>query len=342
MRTDLKQLLLIVILAFNSCTEKKYPSEVMTVTGPIRTDSMGLTLEHEHAIVDFTGAEQVTQPQYPITTALDTILPYFQDIKSYGVNTFIECTPNYIGRDVIMLKEISVQTGIHIITNTGYYAAADKKYIPKHAYYETTTQLADKWIEEWVNGIDATGIKPGFIKLGVGKGPLDSLEQKIVNAGAITHLATGLKIAIHTGGYAAAMDEIKILKDHRVSPKALIIVHSQNMSGEEQLELAKKGAWISLDGINSSPESIYKYTQFLINLKNKNLLDKTLISQDAYWQVMKNDLDELYFEHHGSSYSAIFHDLLPSLKNAGFLQEDINQLLVKNPAKAYKIEVLKN
>ena len=56
---------------------------------------------------------------------------------------------------------------------------------------------------------------------------------------------------------------------------------------------------------------------------------------------MKDDQDELYFEHHGSSYAAIFKALIPSLKSAGFLQEDIDLLLMKNPANAYKIEVLK-
>jgi predicted metal-dependent phosphotriesterase family hydrolase len=315
--------------------------QIMTVTGPIDTEMMGITLEHEHVIVDFTGAEKVLQPQYAVEYAMDTILPYMSKLKNYNIKTFIECTPNYIGRDVKLLKELSIKTGINILTNTGYYAAANKKYIPEHAYNETSQQLADKWIEEWINGIDATGIKPGFIKLGVGKGPLDELEQKIVHAGAITHLSTGLKIAIHTGGAAAAEDEIEILIENNVDPGALIIVHAQNTSTDDQVALAKKGAWISLDGIKSSPQSIYDYTQMLINLKNKKLLDNTLISQDAFWQVMKNEHEEIYFEHHGSPYSAIFKGLIPSLKNAGFTPEEIDQLLIENPAKAYKIEILK-
>ncbi len=335
-------IILLSLFFFISCTFTRPESKghIITVTGPIDTEMMGITLEHEHVIVDFTGAEKVLQPQYAVEYAIDTMLPYMNNLKNFNIQTFIECTPNYIGRDVKLLKELSIKTGINILTNTGYYAAADKKYIPAHAYHETSQQLADKWIEEWINGIDATGIKPGFIKLGVGKGPLDELEQKIVRAGAITHLATGLKIAIHTGGAAAARDEIEILKEQNVDPAALIIVHAQNTSLEDQVELAKKGAWISLDGVKSSPQSIYDYTQMLINLKNNKLLDQALISQDAYWQVMKNDNGEIYFEHHGSPYSAIFKGLIPSLKNAGLTPEEIDQLLIENPARAYKIEIL--
>jgi phosphotriesterase-related protein len=328
---------------FYNCTSSKIESTniIMTVSGPIEASSMGLTLEHEHVVVDFTGAELVQQPQYPIDQALDTLLPYFEKLKTHGVKTLIECTPNYIGRDVKLLKALSHKTGIHFLTNTGYYAAAGKKYIPAHAYHETAEQLSQKWTEEWVNGIDATGIKPGFIKLGVGQSSLDSLEQKIVSAGAMTHLATGLKIAIHTGGAAAAFDEVEILEAHGVDPGALIIVHAQNIPADEQLALARKGAWISLDGINESPESIIKYTNFLVTLKNEGFIKQTLISQDAYWTVEKNESNDIYFQHHGSPYSAIFDILLPALKKAAFSQNDIDQLLIGNPAAAYKIEILK-
>lgn len=338
----MKKALLFITILIYSCSPDSGQNafKIMTVTGPIDADNMGVTLEHEHATVDFIGAEKVDQPQYPTQYAFDTLLPHFDELKKYGVSTFIECTPNYIGRDVVLLKKLSKATDLHILTNTGYYAAADKKYIPKHAYHQTAQQLADKWIEEWVNGIDATGIKPGFIKLGVGKGPLDELEQKIVKAGAITHLATGLKIAIHTGGVDAANDEMSILNQSGVDPSALIIVHSQNIPAEEQVLLAGKGAWISLDGVNESTESIYKYTKFLINLRNNDLLDQTLISQDAYWQVAKNEQGKIEFTYRGSPYSAIFTDLIPSLRNVGFTQEEIDMLLIANPATAYRIEVM--
>lgn len=335
--------LFIGILLFLSCATKKdqITNLIMTVNGPIEASDMGLTLEHEHAIVDFTGAEQFQQPQYPIEQALDTLIPYFEKLKSFGVKTMIECTPNYIGRDVKLLKALSYQTGMNFLTNTGYYAAAGKKYIPAHAYHETAEQLAQKWTEEWVNGIDATGIKPGFIKLGVGQSALDSLEQKIVTAGALAHLATGLKIAIHTGSADAAFDEVDILEAHGVDPKALIVVHAQNMPVKDQLALAQKGAWISLDGINESPESISKYTDYLVQLDKNGYINQTLISQDAYWSVEKDESDEIYFQHHGSPYSAIFDVLIPALQNAGFSSEDINQLLISNPAKAYEIKILK-
>lgn len=328
---------------FISCTQvtSVEKDQIMTVNGLIHKTEMGIALEHEHVVVDFTGAEKVTQPQYPLQLALDSLLPHFRDLSRYQVKTLIECTPQYIGRDVKLLKEMSRETSLNLLTNTGYYAAADKKYLPAHTYTETAEQLAKRWIGEWTDGIEGTEIRPGFIKLGVGKNRLDDIEQKLVEAGALTHLATGLKIAIHTGSAAAAQDEIDILKKHGVSPEALIIVHAQNATDTEQVHLAKQGAWVSLDGIFNSPKSIYRYSRSLVRLKGENLLHRVLISQDAYWQVMNREDNTIYFERMGSSYSAIFEVLIPALLDKGFTQEDIDQLLITNPGEAYKIEVLR-
>ena len=329
--------LVFFIFSCNAADQTKN-AQIITVTGPIETSALGITLEHEHVLVDFMGAEKVKQPQYDIEQALDTLLPYFIELKNMGVQTIMECTPNYIGRNVLLLEAISRKTGLNILTNTGYYAAANKKFLPAHTYTESPEQLAMRWIEEWENGIDGTGIRPGFIKLGVGKDHLDSTEQKIVTAGALTHLNSGLKIAIHTGGADAANDEIDILEQNGVAPKALIVVHAQNMSSKQLIQVAKRGAWVSLDGVKEDPIVQKKYVHYLLELKQQGLLNKTLISQDAYWSVEPKESGFVEFERHGSPYSAILVDLISSLKDSGFTQAHIDQLLFENPAEAYKIE----
>ena len=336
---------LIAISIFTSCnpSQQNVPSEIMTVTGPIDAHLMGSTLHHEHIATDFIGAEKVQQPQYPVSQAAEHILPYLKDLKASGIHTFIECTPEHIGRDVLLLKSLSELSGLNIMTNTGYYAAVDKKYLPAHVFTETAEQLSQRWIKEWTDGINGTEIKPGFIKLGVGKNHLDSIEQKIVRAGARTHFQTGLIIAIHTGSAIAANDEIDILVEEGVDPRALIVVHSQNTSSKEQIQLIKRGAWVSLDGINQKPETIDKYIDFLVVLKKENLLNKVLISHDDGWAVVQKEDGSIGFELFGNGnekpFSTIIDILIPKLKDLKFTQDDIDQLLVTNPAEAYKIEV---
>ncbi|NJN24925.1 MAG: phosphotriesterase [Cyclobacteriaceae bacterium] len=338
----MKLLSLFFLILWYGCQTDR--PKIMTVTGPIHPGEMGLTLEHEHVTTDFIGAEKTKQPQYPVDTALAKLLPFFVELKASGVQTLVECTPAHIGRDVLLLREISQKTGLNILTNTGYYAAVQKKYLPAHAYSETARELAKRWISEWETGIDGTGVKPGFIKLGVGKSQLDTMEQKIVRAGALTHLETGLKIAIHTGSGLAANDEVDILAGEGVAPGALIVVHAQNCSSEDQISLAQRGCWISLDGIGAKPDKIERYLGFLLALKEASLLHRVLISHDNGWAVIKNEDGCIGFEMFGADgakpYAAIFDSLVPALMNAGFTREEIDLILVQNPSAAFTIEKL--
>jgi hypothetical protein len=41
-----------------------------------------------------------------------------------------------------VLKRLAQETGLHIVTNTGYYGGANDRFVPKHAYNETADQVA--------------------------------------------------------------------------------------------------------------------------------------------------------------------------------------------------------
>ena len=221
----------------------------MTVNGAIPAGEMGVTLEHEHIMVDFIGADSITPDRWNRSEVARIALPYLLQIKELGCRTIIECTPAYLGRDPLMLKEISSSSGLNILTNTGFYGAGNNKYIPAYAFDETADQLAERWTKEWENGIDDTKVKPGFIKIGVGPESLSEFHKKLVEAAARTHLKTGLTIASHTGPSVPAFEQIEILKKEGVSPEAFIWVHAQNEKDlSAHIKAAKLGAWIGLDG----------------------------------------------------------------------------------------------
>ncbi|MEO5889781.1 MAG: hypothetical protein ABIQ31_05980 [Ferruginibacter sp.] len=318
---------------------------VMTVSGQVNIDKLGIVLPHEHIVTDFTGAEKVTQPQYNRMDAYHVILPALMKLKAHGVSLITECTPNYIGRDVRLLQQLSDGSGINIMTNTGYYSAVGQKYLPQHAFDESIDQLAARFLKEWQEGIDGTGIRPGFIKLGVDGGPLKEVEKKIIKAAAQTHLKSGLKIAIHTGDDLAAREEYAILTGEGIAPQGFIWVHAQNdKTGDTQIELAKKGCWVSLDGINATDASIREYSDHLMRLKKNGLLNKVIISHDDGWAVNKNEHSgsvtlDLFKNGNTIPYQSIFTSLEPYLLKNGFTKEDLSMLMIKNPAKAYAIKV---
>ena len=218
---------------------------VMTVLGPISPGQLGSTLPHEHVLVDFIGADTVSRDRYDANEAYAVALPHLRRAKALGCQALVECTPAYLGRDPQLLARLAKATGLHILTNTGYYGAAKDQYVPRHAYDESADQLAGRWVKDWTDGIEGTGIRPGFIKTGVDAGPLSAIDRTLVQAAARTHKRTGLAIASHTGGTRAALEQLEILAQEKVRPDAFIWVHAQSdWELESRVEAARKGAWI--------------------------------------------------------------------------------------------------
>jgi phosphotriesterase-related protein len=206
--------------------------KVMTVNGVIDSGDLGFVLTHEHVLVYFIGAEQAGKHRYDEDEAFAVILPHLERAKELGCETFVECTPSYLGKDPLLLKRLSA--GMHLLTNTGYYGAAADHYVPAHAYSETADQLARRWVEEWEEGIDGTGVRPGFIKIGVDPQPLSEIDEKLVRAAARTHHQTGLTIMSHTSLATPAREEIAVLKEEGGSPAAWIWTHAQNETDNDQ------------------------------------------------------------------------------------------------------------
>lgn len=314
-----------------SCNTKEL--HIITVTGEIPVSAIGKTLHHEHILVDFIGADSTGYFRWNKNEVVEKVLPYLLEIKKLGYKTLVECTPAYLGRDPELLKILSEKSGIQIITNTGYYSAVGGKFIPQHAYTETAEQLAQRWINEAKNGIEGTGIYPGFIKIAVERSPLQEINRKVVEAACITHKATGLVIMSHTGPAVPAFEELEILKEYGVAPSAFIWTHANNEKDNNRLiEAAKQGAWIAFDSFKNN--SLEQFIEFTLLMKKEGLLNRLLFSHDAGWYKPG--------EPNGGDfrgYTDIEEFLIPALEKNGLSQHDIYQIFNVNPAEAFKIKV---
>ncbi|NQU82284.1 MAG: phosphotriesterase, partial [Bacteroidetes bacterium] len=144
---------------------------------------------------------------------------------------------------------------------------------------------------------------------------------------------TGLTIASHTGPAIGAFEEIEILKEEGVDPSAFIWVHAQvEENVEYHVKAAQMGAWISFDGLGwEKPEA---YVRLLANMKSQDLLNKVLISHDAGWYHVGEPNGGNFI-----GFTTLFNKLLPALKDSGFTDNEINLLLVINPAEAFSVRV---
>ncbi len=304
---------------------------VETVRGPITPAEMGVTLVHEHVLVDFVGADQVSRTRYDADEAFRTVLPRLQELKQRGCRTLVECTPAWLGRDPLLLRRLSEASGLHVLTNTGYYGAAQDRFLPAHAFRETARQLADRWTAEHRNGIEGTGIRPGFLKIGVDAGPLSDVDRKLVEAAARCQLETGLAIAVHTGDGTAALEILATLGREGVSPEAWIWVHAGNAHDRPTHDwAARQGAWLEFDKLG--PATLAEHVDAVLELAHRGHLDRLLVSQDAGWYHVGEPGGGEYRPH-----TFLFDAFVPALRERGFGDGEIRTLLVDNPSRAFAI-----
>jgi phosphotriesterase-related protein len=263
------------------------------------------------------------------------MLPRVKEAADRGWKSFFDCTPAFIGRDPRVLRRLSGETGIRFFTNTGWYGAAGDKFLPASAFEESAGQLAARWAAEWHEGIEGTGIRPGFIKIGVDAGPLSAIDRKIVVAAARAHLLTGLTIACHTGEGTAALETLDAVEGEGVSADALIVVHADGIKpADVQARLAARGAYVELDGVGGRP--VESHVAMIIALLEAGHGGRLLLSHDAGWYTAG---EEDGGKDRVRPFTALSDHLLPALEDEGVKPGILRGLVEENPWRAFQVRV---
>jgi phosphotriesterase-related protein len=301
---------------------------IMTVRGEIPAARMGITLPHEHILVDFIGADKVSPSRYDPDVVFKTMLPHLTAARKRGVGTFIDCTPNFLGRDPILLRRLSTAAKLHIVTNTGLYK---EPYLPAYAFSESADQLSERWIKEAESGVGKTEIRPGFIKIAVNPGRLIPIQQKIVRAAARTSKQMGMVIACHAGNGPAALEALGILREENLRPDRFIFVHAEGETERKyHVDLARAGAWVEYDAVGWRP--INDHVRLISAFLGDGLINRLLVSHDAGWyHVGEKDGGEI------KPFTPLLAELVPALEKEGMTSHQKERILFENPRRAFGI-----
>jgi phosphotriesterase-related protein len=316
-------------------------AQVMTVKGAIDAADMGVTLAHEHLFADLRAyAEQQQAISIDEDEVVDVVLPHLRRIVELGCRTLVDCTATHLGRHPRLIRRLSDASGLHMLTVTGNYLSADRRFMPPYVEEDSTESLAQRWIDEWEHGIDGTGIRPGLIKLGVEGGPLPAIEEKLLRAAILAHRESGLAIAVHIGPWcetqagwnaASALAQVRLLEKEQIDPSAWIWMHAQNEGDAAQrVAVARRGGWVSLDGFRAGEEA--RYVRMVAELREAGVLDRVLVSQDAGWYTAGEPRGGEFVP-----FDALFTALVPALRSHGLREEEIETLLIGNPARAFSL-----
>lgn len=301
---------------------------IHTVLGSISPEKLGTTLMHEHIMCDYSGADFVNPDQYRREEIVETMLPYLLKLREAGCDAFVDATPEGSGRDVKVLQECSIRSGLHIITATGTFK---EKAVSTKIRVATIDQIAEMWVKEFREGINDTGIRPGFIKIALDDGPISTLQEKVLRAAVRASLKTGMAIQSHTLHSETIRQAAEILIDEKLSFDRFIWTHA-DCSGdvETMVQLGKSGMWIQIDGVGYAPYE--KHVRLLQDLIQAGILNRLLLSQDRGWYVVGKDKGRFV-----NPYHQIFTEFVPLCKKAGIQEEHLHQIQVVNPARVLNI-----
>jgi phosphotriesterase-related protein len=336
-------------------------AEINTVLGSVPAKELGITLMHEHLLVDATPWFQ--KPEEASKRAIahrkvsmdmlgtlrndpflcrdncqlldeEVAIEEVSRFRRAGGGTVVDPTCRGIGRDPEALKRISRATGLHVIMGAGYYLQPSHPPMVKSMSAE---DIADEIESDVRDGIH--GVKAGIIgEIGISAN-FTAEEEKVLRGAAQAQARTRAPLEVHLPGWERHAGRVlDVIEEERGDPSRTILCH-MNPSGDDpeyQIEMTRRGAWLEYDMIGmdffyadqqAQSPSDQENTRALERLKDANVLGSVLLSQDVFIKIQ-------LVRYGGTGYAHILENFVPRLKRHGFTDKDVECLLVENPQKA--------
>ena len=334
---------------------------VMTVKGVISKEELGITVPHEHALIDISNQYpgdrtpgslgwdgKVSKEHYELLMAdpyalrdnlvLDDKEMAVAEVDIFakaGGQSFVDVTLGHIGRDIQFLKRLSDETGLHVVAACGFYTADAH---PERVATMTIEELAEEMIKELTKGIDGTDIKAGIIgEIGTSM-EMHEDEIKVLKASALAHVKTGAPVMVHLCPWVKnGMQVVDILESHGVSPEHICICHTDVLLDvKDMLSLLERGVYLEFDNFGKEFTQGSAYGRFpsdeermevFYKLIDEGYMNRILVACDV---CLKN----LLVAHGGPGYGHILLKIRDMIREKySNAEEVLKAVLIDNPAR---------
>ena len=339
--------------------------QAQTVLGPIAGEAMGITLPHEHLLIDFevmfkepaNGSERGLARQ-PVSLAnLGWVRQHFSSnldnlqlldetvardeallFKHAGGQTFVDPTNRGLARDPLALARVARATGLNIIMGSGYYVAAAH---PPDMDTRTVDDVTREIVADLTVGVGDTGVRAGFIgEIGT-TWPWTDNEKKVVRAAVAAQRDTGAALMIHPGRHERLpLQIVDFIRKEGADLGRTIMCHIERTIADRAvlLELAATGVLLEYD-LFGLETSYYPYNpafdmpndgermRQILSLIERGHLAQILMSHDIAYKHCLTKWG-------GFGYHHLLVNVIPRLRAKGADDRTIQTLLVDNPRRA--------
>lgn len=283
------------------------------------------TLMHEHVHLDLSQVKN--NPDCHLND-FDNTVAEFRQLKQQGVTRIVDVSNMGIGRNIDYVECVEKQSGVEIVSTTGFYKSP---FLPAIVDHWSINQLADLMIDELTIGILHRGQRCGRCakmigEIGSSEQGFTELEKKVFSASVIAAQETRKPITTHTTLGKYALEQVAFFKSQKMELSQVILGHV-DLSGDIDYirNLLDSGANVEFDTIG-------KINYLSDDVRAKILAQ--LISEGYRSQIfMSVDLTRKSHlaANGGIGYRYLFDSFIPKLNSLGVSQDDIVTILEHNP-----------
>jgi phosphotriesterase-related protein len=312
-------------------------SNVQTVQGSVDADELGVVLVHEHVRFRDEAVAAEWPDRYDDQTELDAALEAVNAAKARGVQTIVDPTAMFGGRDVRFMKRVADQTGVRIAACTGIYSY---DYLPHYFENRDVDVMAEHFVSDLQTGVQGTEIRAAFLKCAADAAGVTDHVEKIHRAVARASLQTGAPIMAHSmPAVATGPRQVEIFEEEGVDPARVQIAHCGDTDDVPYIEmLIDQGVYVGLDRYGLEMFlPIEKRNATAAELLRRGHADRVLISQDYCATIDWFPPEaEAVLESQGAirnwSMTLVFDEVVPALREQGVMDEaTFNTIFVETP-----------
>jgi phosphotriesterase-related protein len=312
-------------------------AQVETVQGAIDAAELGVVLAHEHVRFRDEAVAAQWPGRYDETGELEAAIEAVAAAKSKGVQSIVDATAMFGGRDVRFMKEVADQTGVRILACTGIYSY---DYLPHYFENRDVDAIADHFVSDIEDGIQGTPIKAAFLKCAADAAGVTENVEKIHRAVARASVRTGTPIMAHSmPAVATGPRQVEIFAEEGVDLARVQIAHCGDTEDVGYIEgLLASGVYAGLDRYGLEMFlPIDKRNATTAELLRRGHVERLIISQDfcATIDWFPPEAAEA-FQTQGAirnwSMTLVFDEVVPALHELGVMDDaTFKTLFVENP-----------
>lgn len=309
--------------------------KILTVSGIKKITDIKIADAHSHLWVEKIPSR--FEYDIPLVNERMLITNCLKDFKKNEGSLIIDCTPYECGRNGRALYDISLETGVDILSVSGFHR---REYYPPDSNMWTLDESkasaffkneVQKGLKETLNDeiiIKASAIKIPF--LGVLKGSYITLTTAAIKAA----LETDVPIIVHTekGNNAEWFSDFLLKKG--VKPQKVVFCHIDKRNDIElHQKLAEKGFYLEYDTFLREKYEPEKNAYELVELMIKHSFGNRImigsdISDNTMWRKIQME----------KGYGGFFIDLKDKLGSKSKNNKDISNMFGGNVSEFLNIE----